>query len=195
MITLYRSPEQEAAIDALLPGMSAEEMLMYPLSETWPETLIDGIEDDEQAAALLHVLRAEVAGREPPMEHGGERRDWAQRAANTREYARRLLKWDSPKDAREDLRDGFRGYSADHMEFLGQFPREYWPRIGAAHRTHAGIQMTADGEEYHIWTKDFRIAAARLRAIMDGDLVDSRNLGEANYMNVPTSFTNRWPNG
>ena len=93
MITLYRSPEQEAAIDALLPGMSAEEMLMYPLSETWPETLIDGIEDDEQAA-LLHVLRAEVAGREPPMEHGGERRDWAQRAANTREYARRLLKWE-----------------------------------------------------------------------------------------------------
>ena len=187
MITLYRSPEQEAAIDALLPGMSAEEMLMYPLSETWPETLIDGIEDDEQAA-LLHVLRAEVAGREPPMEYGGERRNWAQRAANTREYARRLLKWDSPKDARDDLRDGFRGYSADHMEFLGQFPREYWPRIGAAHRTHAGIQMTADGEEYHIWTKDFRIAAARLRAIMDGDLVDSRNLGEANYMERTNEF-------
>ena len=185
-LSLTRSPEREAAIDALLPAMSADEMVMYPLSETWPETLIDGVEDDEQAA-VLHVLRTELARREPPMAHGDDRHEWAQRAANTREYARRVMRW-SPKDARDDLRDGLRGYSADHMEFLGQFPREYWPRIDAAHRTHAGIQMAADGEEYHIWTKDFRIASARLRAIMDGDIVEARNVGEENHMERSKEF-------
>ncbi|MBR4736332.1 MAG: DUF1738 domain-containing protein, partial [Rhodocyclaceae bacterium] len=185
-LSLTRSPEREAAIDALLPAMSADEMVMYPLSETWPETLIDGVEDDEQAA-VLHVLRTELARREPPMAHGADRHEWAQRAANTREYARRVMRW-SPKDARDDLRDGLRGYSADHMEFLGQFPREYWPRIDAAHRTHAGISMSADGKEYHIWTKDFRIASARLRAIMDGDIVEARNVGEENHMERSKEF-------
>ena len=185
-LSLTRSPEREAAIDALLPAMSADEMVMYPLSETWPETLIDGVEDDEQAA-VLHVLRTELARREPPMAHGDDRHEWAQRAANTREYARRVMRW-SPKDARDDLRDGLRGYSADHMEFLGHFPREYWPRIDAAHRTHAGISMSADGEEYHIWTKDFRIASARLRAIMDGDIVEARNVGEENHMERSKEF-------
>lgn len=131
------------AIEAMERDLSDGAIADLPLSQTWPESFNDTIEDDE-IAAVATVLRGEI-----PAKPRTDRKlaAWAESVQGARDIVKRLISGEvKVPEVLRGMRLTWRyGESVDKVEFLANIDRKYWPLIEKVN-AYKSVERTEDGD-------------------------------------------------